>query len=167
MTDLRKLQEAMNNRDAAGAAQVLGFGTAARTQPVTPTPRLELCKTADDLIYWLKNSNGNHVASVHLTHVNYREELEQLNTATPPPKAATGLVPDSQWPEVPPCHAERVERIAEIETLYLRCVCDTKPDFVTDLLTDLMHYCRAEKINMGDRLWVARNHFETEEKGLE
>jgi hypothetical protein len=41
-------------------------------------------------------------------------------------------------------------------------VCDTKPDFVTDVLADLMHYCERERIDFENHLRIARMHFEVE-----
>ena len=62
---------------------------------------------------------------------------------------------------------ERADRLIPIEESYLSRVCDTKADFVADLLADLMHYCDWERVFFNQQLERARSNYDLERRGLE
>lgn len=65
-----------------------------------------------------------------------------------------------------PTNRDRAFRIAQIEPEYFSGICDIKEDFVTDLLTDIRHYCDANGINFAHRDTMAYQHY-IEENGAQ
>lgn len=55
-------------------------------------------------------------------------------------------------------------RVRKIARQYMNRVCDTKPDFVTDLLADLRHYCDAEGVDFANQDRIAYGHYRVELK---
>jgi hypothetical protein len=65
-------------------------------------------------------------------------------------------------------NAQRVDRIADrVWPQYKKRICDTTPDFVTDLLADLMHFAHAQGIDFDNQLRIARDHFYCEQNGVD
>jgi hypothetical protein len=58
--------------------------------------------------------------------------------------------------------ATRVQRIAQIADAYTSVSGDDPQDFVTDLLTDLQHWCEAHSVRFTASLTYARGHFVAE-----
>ncbi len=70
-----------------------------------------------------------------------------------------GAIPGSTIEE----NRARAFRVAEIETEYFRSkVCDTKESFVTDLLTDIRHYCDVNGLNFETQARMALSHYQAE-----
>jgi hypothetical protein len=63
-----------------------------------------------------------------------------------------------------PANADRADRIANVKQRYFKDICDTDDDFVTDLLTDLRHYCDQNGIDFAHRDATAYQHY-IEENG--
>lgn len=59
-----------------------------------------------------------------------------------------------------------VRRIEQLQNNSISLSGENRADFVTDTLTDLMHYCKKHRIDFNVRVLYAEMHFSAEKRGI-
>lgn len=102
------------------------------------------------------------IADAFAPDVVERHELDTNLPSNPILKTLDRIITAKR--DAQPANGDRAFRIAQIETEYFSKVCDTKEDFVTDLLADVRHYCDANQLCFGDQDRRAHQHYLAEKE---